>query len=132
MGGEPCKSGCNLPNVCVDFNIHGEVVTYCGFHICALVHNFQLIVVNCEGRLHFHILGKYNSFFQTDGEPKVSECFRETVHQALELLHSMCYDCAIISKEHVPDEDLACFGSCSEVGQVELLAIYLSDLDDFS
>ena len=69
----------------------------------------------------------------TDGETKVFACLGEVVHQALELLLNVCYNCSIISKEYVLDEGLAYFGSCSEVGQVEWLTICLSvKVDDLS
>ena len=123
MDGEPSKSGCGLPNVFVDFNIQGEIVTYRESMVCELVDNFQLIIVNCDGGLCLHILSKYISFFQTDCEPRVSTYLEEAVHQVLELLLSMCCHCSIISKEYVPDEGLEYFGSCSEAGQIEQVAI---------
>ena len=59
----------------------------------------------------------------TVDEPKVFACFEEAAYQALELWLSICYDCSIISKEHVPDEGIVCFGSHSEVEKVKQLAI---------
>ena len=134
IGGKPRKSGCSLVDVFVDFSIQGEVVTYHGTQVCELGDNFHLLVVSCDGGLHFYILSKYISFFfQTDGGPKIFGCLGEALHKALEFLFSMCCDCSIISKEHVSNKGLVYFGSCCQLGQVEQLAICPSvEIDAFS
>ena len=103
----------------VDICVQREVVSDCGAEVGELADSIEFVVVDGNDRRCFCILSQDIRLIQTDGQSDVITSLREAVHQCQEFLLGVGHNCCVISKQHVPDENLAYLCLGSETGEVE-------------
>ena len=130
---ETSKSWSCLPNPLVDIGIQWEVVSDGGTQVGELADNIEFAVVDGNDRRCFCVLTQDIRLLKTDGQSEIITCLWEALHKWLEFLLGVGRNCYVISKQRVPDENLAYLCLGSESSEVEKPGIWSgTKLDSFS
>ena len=71
----------------------------------------------------------YLGFFYADGQDILSACMVISTHETLEVILSMPHEACIISEQHLPEKDTACFDLRAQADHTVDFVILLGDHD---